>query len=39
MDYGDVVVNVMTAEMREKYIYRKRIWGDCDTEISTEPEV
>ena len=31
MDYGDVVVNVMTAEMREKYNI-ERIWGDCDTE-------
>ena len=31
MDYGDVVVNVMTAEMREKYNIG-RIWGDCDTE-------
>ena len=27
----DVVVNVMTAEMREKYNI-ERIWGDCDTE-------
>ena len=31
MDYGDVVVNVMTAEMREKYNI-ERIRGDCDTE-------
>lgn len=31
MDYGDVVVNVMTAEMREKYNIEK-IWGDCDIE-------
>lgn len=31
MDYGDVVVNVMTAEMREKYNI-ERIWGDCDKE-------
>ena len=29
MDYGDVVVNVMTAEMREKYNL-ERIWGDCE---------
>lgn len=28
MDYGDVVINVMTAEMREKYNI-ERIWGDC----------
>ncbi len=33
MDYGDVVVNVMNAEMREKYNIEK-IWGDCElTEI------
>lgn len=31
MDYGDVIVNVMTAEMREKYNI-ERVWGDCDTE-------
>ena len=29
MDYGDVVVNVMTPEMREKYNI-ERIWGDCE---------
>lgn len=29
MDYGDVVINVMTVEMREKYNI-ERIWGDCD---------
>ena len=33
MDYGDVVVNVMTLEMREKYNIEK-IWGDCElTEV------
>ncbi len=31
MDYGDVIVNVMTAEMREKYNI-ERVWGDCDIE-------
>lgn len=30
MDYGDVVVNVMTPDAREKYNIEK-IWGDCDT--------
>lgn len=30
MDYGDVVVNIMTLEMRERYNIEK-IWGDCDT--------
>lgn len=29
MDYGDVIVNVLTLEMREKYNIEK-IWGDCD---------
>lgn len=33
MDYGDVVVNVMTPEMRGKYNI-ERIWGDCElTEV------
>ena len=30
MDYGDVVVNVMTVEMREKYNIEK-VWGDCES--------
>ena len=29
MDYGDVIVNILTAEMREKYSIEK-IWGDCE---------
>ena len=29
MDYGDVVINVMTVATREKYNI-ERIWGDCD---------
>lgn len=29
MDYGDVIVNVMTIEMRDKYSIEK-IWGDCE---------
>ncbi|MDD6191234.1 MAG: ribosome silencing factor [Firmicutes bacterium] len=32
MDYGDVIVNVLTPEMREKYNIEK-IWGDCETEV------
>ena len=33
MDYGDVVVNVMTQKMREKYNI-EIIWGDCElTEV------
>ena len=31
MDYGDIVVNLMTDEMREKYNIEK-LWGDCDAE-------
>ena len=30
MDYGDVVISVMTVEMREKYNI-ERIWGDCES--------
>lgn len=30
MDYGDIVVNVMTQEMRDKYNLEK-VWGDCET--------
>lgn len=29
MDYRDVIVNIMTAESREKYSLEK-IWGDCE---------
>ena len=29
MDYGDVIVNVLTREMRDKYNIEK-IWGDCE---------
>ncbi|NLD20314.1 MAG: ribosome silencing factor [Clostridiales bacterium] len=29
MDYDDVVVNVMTREMRERYNIEK-VWGDCE---------
>ncbi len=28
MDYGDVVINIMTEDMRQKYNI-ERIWGDC----------
>ncbi len=31
MDYGDVIVNILTREMREKYNIEK-IWGDCEAE-------
>lgn len=29
MDYGDIIVNIMTIEMRDKYSIEK-IWGDCE---------
>ena len=29
MDYGDVIVNIFTAEMRERYNLEK-VWGDCE---------
>ena len=29
MDYGDIIVNLLTAEMREKYNIEK-VWGDCE---------
>ena len=28
MDFGDIIVNVFTKEMREKYSIEK-VWGDC----------
>jgi ribosome-associated protein len=30
MDYGDVIVNILTVEMRERYNIEK-VWGDCET--------
>ncbi len=29
MDYGDLVINILTAEMREKYSIEK-LWADCE---------
>ena len=29
MDFGDVIVNVFTSEMRDKYNIEK-VWGDCE---------
>jgi ribosome-associated protein len=28
MDYGDVIVNVLSSEMRDRYNIEK-VWGDC----------
>jgi|GEM_PF-23124 len=35
MDYGDVIVNVFSPEMRTKYAL-ERVWGDCPT---VDPEL
>ena len=29
MDYGDMIVNILTADMRERYNIEK-VWADCD---------
>ena len=29
MDYGDIIVNIFSQEMREKYNIEK-VWGDCN---------
>lgn len=29
MDFGDIIVNVLTTEMRERYNIEK-VWGDCE---------
>lgn len=29
LDFGDVIVSVLTVEMREKYNIEK-VWGDCE---------
>lgn len=29
MDYGDVIINLLTLEMRDKYNIEK-VWGDCE---------
>ena len=31
MDYGDIIVNILTREMRERYNIEK-VWADCDME-------
>ena len=30
MDYGDIIINVLTETMRDKYNIEK-VWGDCTT--------
>ncbi len=29
MDYGDVIVNILSTEMRDRYNIEK-VWGDCE---------
>ena len=29
MDFGDIIVNIFTKELREKYSIEK-VWGDCN---------
>lgn len=29
MDYGDVIVNILTRDMRERY-HIEKVWEDCD---------
>jgi len=29
MDYGDVIINILTTEMRDRYNIEK-VWGDCE---------
>jgi len=29
MDYGDVIINILTPEMRQRYNIEK-VWGDCE---------
>ncbi len=35
MDYGDIIVNVFTGEMRERYNIEK-LWADCPIEFIGE---
>lgn len=38
MDYGDVIINVLTVDMREKYNIEK-VWSDCEfLELNLEGE-
>lgn len=36
LDFGDIIVNVFSREMRDKYDLEK-VWGDCEvTKVETE---
>ena len=35
MDYGDMIVNILTTEMRERYNIEK-VWADCEKIIPEE---
>ncbi len=38
LDCGDIIVNLFTDEMREKYTIEK-VWGDCETILMEERNV
>ncbi len=38
LDCGDIIVNLFTEEMREKYTVEK-VWGDCETILLEERNV
>ncbi len=38
LDCGDIIVNLFTVEMREKYTVEK-VWGDCETILLEERNV
>lgn len=31
MDYGDIIINILTVDMRDRYNIEK-VWADCDVE-------
>ncbi len=38
LDCGDIIVNLFTVDMREKYTVEK-VWGDCETILLEERNV
>lgn len=37
MDYGDLIVNILTTEMRDRYTI-ERVWEDCDVIVEAGVE-
>ena len=37
MDYGDIIVNILTKEMRERY-HIEKVWEDCEFIYMEEQE-